>query len=147
MKSAQYKKSTGDLLEVIRNNTLEKSLDEINNEQIETTINEYLTDFMVKRNITATKDASKRTGISNSYFNQIVNGKRKNPSRDMLIQVCFGFEMSLDEAQQFFKAVGIAPLYPRNLRDSIIIHALDNRLTIAQCNDNLYDHGQTLLKW
>lgn len=147
MKKAEYKKSTEDLLEVIRNNSLDNGLDEIHNEQVDTSIREYIADFMHERNITSTGDASKKTGISRSYFNEIINGKRKNPSRDMLIQVCFGFEMSLDEAQKFLKAVGIAALYPRNLRDSIIIHALDNGLTVAQCNDNLYEHGQKLLKW
>lgn len=147
MKKAEYKKSTEDLFEVIRNNSLDSILNEIHNEQIDTTIREYIADFMRERNITTTKDASKRSGISKSYFNEIINGKRKNPSRDMLIQVCFGFEMSLDEAQKFLKAVGIAPLYPRNRRDSIIIHAFDNGLTVAQCNDNLYENGQKLMKW
>lgn len=141
MKNSEHKRSTDDLLEVIRNNPLERSIEDIQGEQINISLRDYLNDFF-KTSGVKPSDVMKRTGLNKSYFYALLDGTKVNPSRDVLIRLCFGFEMSLDEAQKFLKTFGAAMLYARNRRDSIIIHAIENKLSIVQCDCNLYDYGQ-----
>ncbi len=61
----------------------------------------------------------------------------KIPSRDKLIALCFGMDVSLDEAQTLLKYTGFAPLYPRNKRDIVIVSALENGESVIRCNITL----------
>lgn len=137
-------KSTDDLLEVLKRDTLDDAIGKIKSEQLNITLKEYIDKLITERKIKLA-DAHKKSGLNKSYFYALTEGVKTNPSRDVLIRLCFGFEMSLDEAQKFLKTFGAAMLYARNRRDSIIIHALDNRLSVKRCNDNLYDYGEKIL--
>ncbi len=137
----KYKKSTGELLEVIKNNPLDKTIKEIQEEQLNISLRDYLNSLFAERK-SKPSDVMKKAGLTKSYFYAIIDGTRVNPSRDILIRLCFGFELSLDETQKLLKTFGAAVLYPRSRRDSIIIHAIENKLTLAECNDNLHDYGQ-----
>ncbi len=141
MKKDQHKKSTGELLEVIKNNPLDKTIKEIQDEQLNISLSEYLNGLIAERG-SKPSEVMKKAGLNKSYFYALLDGKRVNPSRDVLVRLCFGFELSLDETQKFLKTFGAAVLYPRSRRDSIIIHAIENKLTLAECNDNLYEYGQ-----
>ncbi len=141
MKKDQHKKSTGELLEVIKNNPLDRTIKEIQDEQLNISLREYLNSLIAERG-SKPSEVMKKAGLNKSYFYAIIDGTRANPSRDILIRLCFGFELSLDETQKLLKTFGAAVLYPRSRRDSIIIHAIENKLTLNQCNDNLYDYGQ-----
>ena len=137
-------KSTDDLLEVLKRDTLEEAIDKIRSEQLNITLKEYIDKLIAKRKIKLS-DAYRKSGLNKSYFYALTEGVRTNPSRDVLIRLCFGFEMSLDEAQKFLKTFGAAMLYARNRRDSIIIHALDNKLSVDQCDYNLYEYKEKIL--
>ena len=141
MKKAQYKKSTGELLEVIKNNPLDKTIEEIHEEQLNISLREYLNGLIAEHG-SKPSDVMKKAGLTKSYFYALIDGTRVNPSRDILIRLCFGFELSLDETQKLLKTFGAAVLYPRSRRDSIIIHAIENKLTLEECNDNLHAYGQ-----
>lgn len=144
MKNDEHKRSTDDLLEVIKNNSLDKTIEEIQGEQIDISLREYLNSILQKRGLKPA-DVMKKTGLNKSYFYALLDGTKTNPSRDVLIRLCFGFEMPLDEAQIFLKTFGAAMLYARNRRDSIIIHAIENKLSVMQCDCNLYDYSQKSL--
>lgn len=137
-------KSTDDLLEVLKRDTLDDAIGKIESEQLNITLKQYIDKLVAERGIKL-PDAHKRSGLNKSYFYALTEGKKTNPSRDVLIRLCFGFEMSLDETQKFLKTFGAAMLYARNRRDSIIIHALDNKLSVIKCNDNLGDYGEKIL--
>ena len=144
MKNDEHKRSTNDLLEVIKNNPLDKTIEEIQREQIDTSLKEHLNSLLKERGVKPA-DVMKKTGLNKSYFYALLDGTKINPSRDILIRLCFGFEMSLDETQKFLKTFGVAMLYARNRRDSIIIHAIENKLSVIRCNDNLCDYEQKIL--
>lgn len=131
-----HEKSTDDLLEVLKHNPLDNALDEIEPEQNKCTLSDFLNDLIFRTNAKL-PDVMKRSGLTKSYFYALTSGKKCNPSRDVLIQLCFGFQMSLEDSQKFLKTMGAAMLYPRRRRDSIIIHALENRLPLIECNYNL----------
>ena len=62
----------------------------------------------------------RHSGLKKSYLYSLFDGKRDNPTRDVLIQLGFGFQMSFDEVQEFLKHLGAAQLYPRIPRDGAI---------------------------
>jgi len=61
--------------------------------------------------------------IDRTYLHQILNGTR-NPSRDKLIQLAFGFGLDDDGAQELLKVALMSPLYPRIVRDAAILRCL-----------------------
>ena len=59
--------------------------------------------------------------MNRGYCYEIMSGTPKNSSRDKIILLCFGLNLTVDEAQQLLKKSGYAALYARDSRDSIII--------------------------
>jgi len=80
----------------------------------------------------------KRSEINDIYGYQIFAGTRK-PSRDTLLCLCFGLTLNVDETQSLLKASGLAPLYPKIKRDSIILFGIHNNSSICEVNEQLYN--------
>ena len=68
-------------------------------------INEKLADK--GRTPAEVRDAS---GISKNYFYNILNGDRKNPSRDRIIAIAVGLGLDYGETQRALELAGKAPL-------------------------------------
>lgn len=79
------------------------------------------------------------------YFYEIIGGKKKG-SRDKNLRLLIAMDLSLTEIQQALKALGIASLYPRIKRDSILIYAINNSLTVAETNQLLAEKGENTLR-
>ena len=135
------KKSTGDLLDILEKKPLKASLDEIRPEQLTESLSEYLTWLIAERSLKPA-DILERSGMKKPYFYELINGTKTNPSRDKLIQLCFGLEFSLDETQTFLKRFGTAQLYPRNRRDSILIYCFHHKMTIIETDIRLMEFGE-----
>ena len=87
----------------------------------------------------------RRSGLKKSYFYSLFDGKRENPTRDVLIQLAFGFQMTFEEVQEFLKHLGSAQLYPRIPRDGAIVFAFQHGLNIIECDILLAENGETPL--
>lgn len=87
---------------------------------------------------------AKQSGMSEVYLHQVFSGRR-NPSRSRLICLCFGLKATLEETQRLLKQCGLAPLYPRNRRDAIIIYGLVNGVSLFEINDKLYEEEEDIL--
>ena len=70
-----------------------------------------------------------RGNIEKSYGHQIFRGVRK-PSRDTVIKLAFGFEMDVEDAQKMLRTAGMSMLYPRVLRDAVVIYSLHNHISV-----------------
>lgn len=79
-----------------------------------------------------------RANIENSYGHQIFAGRRR-PSRDLVIQLAFGFEGDVEMAQSLLKHAGRSPLYPRVKRDAAILYCLHNRFSLIDTQLVLHD--------
>ena len=82
--------------------------------------------------------------IERTYGYQILNGTKK-PSRDKLIQLCFGAKFTFEETQMALKKTGFAPLYPKNKRDCIIIYAIKSGKSVTDTDGLLYRFNECLL--
>ncbi|MGN0636776.1 MAG: helix-turn-helix domain-containing protein [Huintestinicola sp.] len=100
-------------------------------------LSDYLKKLLEEKNIKPA-EAVRRSGLDRSYGHQIISG-RKAPSRDKLIALSFGMELSLDETNALLKASRNRTLYARDQRDAVIIYALANKLSIIETNQLLFD--------
>lgn len=87
------------------------------------------------------KDVIKDAGLDTTYGYQIFDG-RKKPRRDKLLQLAFGFPLTVEEANQLFRAGGMSSLYVRCKRDTICMYCLQQRMTVDECNELLYKAGE-----
>jgi len=104
---------------------------------------EYITQLCKKRG-EVPEHIIKRANIERSYGHQIFRGSR-NPSRDTVLQLAFGFEANVDEAQELLKHAGKNALYPRVKRDAALIYCLHGRFTIVETQRVLQEMGLPLL--
>lgn len=126
------KKSTDELLKTLKNSSLDAYLKSNGGELIENPICDYLNVVLKEKNLTKA-EVIKKSNVQTNYAYQIFSGL-KIPSRDRLIALCFGLNLTLDEMQTLLKYAGYAPLYPRNKRDSVIISALEKDESVIRCN-------------
>ena len=87
---------------------------------------------------------ARKAGMSEVYLHQVFAGRR-NPSRDRLICLCVGLEVSLEEAQQLLKLASYAPLYPRLKRDAIISYGIVHHMALGEINDKLFTENEKTL--
>ncbi len=90
------------------------------------------------------KDVIKDAGMDTTYGYQIFDG-RKNPRRDKLLQLAFGFPLSIEETNKVFRAAGVSDLYVRCKRDTICMYCLQQKMTVDECNALLYRAGEETL--
>jgi len=86
----------------------------------------------------------KQASIERTYGHQLFNGTRK-PSRDKVIQLAFGFELDVDGTQKLLAMAEKNPLYPRIMRDAVILYCINNHMDIVEAQSMLHDLGLTLL--
>lgn len=138
-------KTTGDLLEVLKKkSSYAEGQEEIKSEQYSESLSAYLNSIAMEKDMKLA-DVMRRSGLKKSYFYSLFDGKRDNPTRDVLIQLGFGFQMSFEELQEFLKHLGAAQLYPRIPRDGAIIYAFQHGMDMIECDILLSDNGETTL--
>ena len=138
-------KSTGDLLEVLKKkSSYAEGQEEIKDEQYSESLSAYPNGIAVVKDMMLA-DIMRRSGLKKTYFYQLFNGQRTNPTRDVLIQLGFGFQMSFDEVQEFLKHLGAAQLYPRIQRDGVMIYAFQHGMNIIECDILLAENNEVPL--
>ena len=134
-------KSTEELL-----NELQKAEDffefaKENEQELETVLlPEQLEQFLVKYQ-KPKKDVIKDAGLDITYGYQIFDG-RKKPSRDKLLQLAFGFPLTIEETNLLLRAGGKSDLYVRCKRDTVCMYCLQQGMMIDECNELLYKAGE-----
>jgi len=99
---------------------------------------DYLHMLLSQKNLSIVE--VQRRGDMTNYVYEIFNG-RKNPSRNAVLQLCFGFALSIEEAQNLLRAVKTGTLYAKDRRDSMLLFGLKERLDGAAINETLVKNG------
>lgn len=120
-------------------NYLEENQEEI----MQATLPEYLKIWLQEKDTTKAQ-VVKKSNLSKPYVYQIFQGK-KSPSRDKIIAISFGFEMTCEETQKLLKQAGFRELYPRDGRDVLILSGIRDKLNMIDMNERLYDHEVEVL--
>lgn len=98
-------------------------------------LSEHLLALMIEKNVNKS-DVVKLSNLSLNYVYQIFNGRR-NPTRDKVIMLAFGFKLDLTETDRLLKVANIHSLYAKDKRDSIILYSLHNKTNVLECNFEL----------
>lgn len=138
-------KSTTELMKILEHTkTLESYLVDEGGSLIKTTLPDELSRLLSEKKMKPA-ELFRLSGIEKSYGYDILSGA-KHPVRDKVLCMIFGLSLSIEEAQTLLKATSYAPLYPKNLRDSVIIYALVHRMDLFDTNETLYDMDLPLIK-
>ena len=123
--------STNDLLkQIVGSKNFWDVLDGNKDTFEERSISEYLRKLCEERGMVS-EQVIKKAQIDRTYGHQIFNGTRI-PSRDKLIQLAFGFGLSLDETQKLLKSAGKSVLYPKFKRDAAIIFGISHHMDMME---------------
>lgn len=118
------------LKKIVNGKDFPKILDTNKDAFEELPVSEYLRGLCEERGIVP-EQVIKKAQIDRTYGHQIFNGTRV-PSRDKLIQIAFGFGLSLDETQKLLKSAGKSVLYPKFKRDAAIIFGISHQMDIME---------------
>lgn len=138
-------KKTDELMNELKS---EKSIREFTreNEKVfkDKPLTEYLESLLQKYNVKKA-DVIKKASLATVYGYQIFDGKRE-PKRDKVIQLAFGFGLVLEETQALLKCAGHGELYPKVKRDVLFIYAINNRLNKDEVEQLLFQMGEKSLE-
>jgi hypothetical protein len=123
------------LSRIFKANSINSYLDENDSQMDNAPFHEYIQKLCAERGAIPAEIINK-ADLSRSFGHQLFNGIRK-PSRDKVVQLAFGFEMGLDEAQQLLKKAQERTLHPRVRRDAVIIYALSHNHTVDDLHNTL----------
>lgn len=90
-------------------------------------------------------DVIEKADIGYTYFYDILRGD-KHPTRNILIKLFLAAELNLSICQEILYTYDSAYLYPDVKRDSIVIFAINNHLTLSQTNRLLEKYNEQPLK-
>ena len=102
-------------------------------------LSEHLRVLLSQKNMTRA-EVVRGSLLDRSYVYQIFSGK-KAPSRDKLLAIAFGLQLSDEETQKMLKLSGNLELYVRDKRDAAILFAIQHRKSIDEANDLLDQLG------
>lgn len=123
------------LSRIVNGRDFAKVLDRNEDAFEEQSVSEYLMKLCENRGLVP-EQVIKKSQIDRTYGHQIFNGTRV-PSRDKLIQLAFGFELSLDETQRLLKIAGKSTLYVKIKRDAACIFGISHKLSVMEAQDLL----------
>lgn len=78
------------------------------------------------------------------YIYQVFRGI-KNPSRNVLLSIALAMTLGYEEATRLLYIAHKPLLDPRSIRDSIIIFALNSKLSVPDTNDILFQFNEACL--
>ncbi len=118
-----------------------------NDDNLETmSLSEYLQELLDKYDTDKSQVFHRAKMTENNYGYELFRNDSKKPSRDKLIRLCFGFPLTIEEAEKVLRCGKVRPLYPRDQRDAYIMFALKNRYTIDKLNDLLFESGEAVFE-
>lgn len=118
-------------------------MEEHNDDYQDLTFSGYLEHLMQSKDLKKPQ-VIKASGLGESFAYQIFAGY-KNPSRDKLLALAIGMQLTFPECQRFLKLAGVSELYAKNRRDAVLIFGLQKSLSLVEINDILFDMEEFML--
>lgn len=144
LQGAKEKKNTSKLQSELKHaRCAEEFVQENQAELCVQSVAEYLNDMLISYNLEKS-DVVKRAGFVGNYPYKIFNGM-KNASRDKLVQIAFGFPLTLEETQQLLRLGGHSQLYVRDQRDAFLMFAIEKGYDMQKANQLLYENQKEIL--
>lgn len=134
------KKTTDELLlNLKRSKDIEQYFIANEEELVREGLGDYLYHLFEKMEVSATQ-AAQRALLSKSQVYNILNNQT-NPSREFVLQLSFGIQVTLEQTQQMLRLSKNQRLYPRVKRDAVLIFALENKFSLEDAHELLVKRG------
>ena len=79
--------------------------------------------------------------LSKSYVYDILNGTKRNPSRDVVLLLCIAVHADRKQTRRLLEKYGHRDLYAKDTRDIIIATYINNKeYDIDRINDELFQY-------
>lgn len=139
-------KSTDELMKILNS---KKSYNEFFEEEVGelcfSSVADYLEVLLNEKHLKKS-DVIRKSNLDKNYAYQIFNGNKLNPSRNKMLMLAFGMELSLKETRKLLKVCRLPDLYVRSPRDSIIIFGLNKKMSLIDVNESLSDFSFEILE-
>ncbi len=132
---------TGDLMNKLTSTDTPEELDRYLNEikdKYPNDLSSYIKAILAQKNMSIA-DMQKKSGIDRTYIYQIMDGS-KHPGRDKIIAIAIACEMSLPECQRALEISQEGILYAKSRRDSLVIYAINKKMSIMELNSILEEY-------
>ena len=139
----KYDKDTDELFVELHEDNDIKNYLRRNRDEFVLPLNEYLENLLAEKNLTK-QAVIEKSGVQREYAYHIFSGLKKNPSRPKILALAFAMDLNLEETQYLLRYAKQSPLYPRNPWDSIIISAIEQKLSVIQTNELLNQLGEKI---
>lgn len=137
------KKKTDDLIhEIVSGGDMSQYMDTNKDEFLDISLHVYLKKLLQQSGLKVSQVVDR--SYKGEYIYQVFRGI-KNPGRDVLLCIALALALNLKETAHLLRIARLPSLDARNRRDSILIFALDRKLTVPDTNDILYELGQDCL--
>lgn len=103
-------------------------------------LSEYLNELLSLKKIKKS-DIVKKSKLNQTFAYQIFSGERK-ATRDKILQLSFAMKLDLQETQRLINLSGCNELYCRNRRDAIIIYCINQKMSLSESDDILYQYKE-----
>lgn len=137
------KKKTDDLVnEIVESENIARYLNSNEDEFLKTSFHIYLRELLEKSGLKVSQivDAS----CQGEYIYKVFRGV-KNPGRDVMLSISLAMKLDSEEVRHLLRIAHLPSLDARNRRDSIIMFALNKKLTVPDTNDILYQFDEKCL--
>ena len=139
------KKTTVELLhEITTISTITDFFKKNSDEMTLPSLSDYLNELLQKKNLSKAYLA-KNSGLDKHYVYHILAGL-KNPSRTKVLAIALALHLTFDETQRVLKYAQAKDLYIRDKWDSLIIYALNHKLSVLETNELLDEFHAEILK-
>lgn len=137
------KKKTEDLLnEIMESTEISQYLTENETEFLDMPLHLYLKQLLEGAGLKISQIAER--SCKGEYIYQVFRGI-KNPSRDVLLCIALALHLTCPDTGQLLRIARMPALDARNRRDSVILFALNQKLSVPETNDILYELGSACL--
>ncbi len=82
---------------------------------------------VLKKNGLSQQEAFLYADIPERYGYKLLSGEKHTRQRDVILRICFGAGMSLEETQKALRKYGMPELYPKVPRDAMLMTLFNKR--------------------
>lgn len=137
------KKSTEDLVnEIMTGKHISRYLTANQEEFLDISLHDYLQSLLSETQLKVSQVVDR--SYKGEYIYQVFRGI-KNPGRDILLCIALAMELDLDKTAYLLRIARMPLLDARNRRDSIIMFAIERKLSVPDTNDILYEFKEACL--
>ena len=137
------KKKTEDLIHEITTSTdIAQYLTKNREELLDLPLHLYLKQLLSETDYKISQIADR--SCKGEYIYQDFRGI-KNPSRDVVLCIALALQLACPDTGQLLRIARMPALDARNRRDSVILFALNRKLSVPETNDILYELGEACL--